>query len=122
MKKQVAIYAIIAVFLTSMVVPSFAGRVSAASVSSRTPAHTQILDKSRFVLHVGLPTTPSATSCTIGSGTRSCSQMARRRTRTNSPPGYPHRTTNLVKACSGYIPHPRDRLWYLQLRETIDRW
>ncbi len=53
MKKQVAMFAIIAVLVTSAVAPSFVGRVDAASPASRSAAHAQILDKTRFVLHMG---------------------------------------------------------------------
>jgi hypothetical protein len=98
MKKQVAIYAIIAVFLTSMVVPSFAGRANAASVSSRTPAHTQILDKSRFVLHVGAAYY-AFHHFVYDRFRHKVVQSDGTTTYENQfATGYPHRTANLVKA------------------------
>jgi len=98
MKKQVAVFAIIAVLVTSVVAPSFVGRVDAASPASRPAAHTQILDKTRFVLHMGFAYYAFHHFVYDRFHHKVVQSDGTTTYENEFAKGYPHRTVNLVKA------------------------
>jgi hypothetical protein len=55
MKKQILVLALVVSLLMSVVLPKFAGHVSAAPQvhTQQTASHVQAFDKTRFLLHVG---------------------------------------------------------------------
>ena len=98
MKKQVLALALITALLTSVLAPALAPTSEAAALSTRTHTHGAILDKTRFVLHLGFAYyafhhfvyARFHHKLVAADGTVSYeNQFAK---------GYPHRTANLVKA------------------------
>jgi hypothetical protein len=97
-KRRLLAAALVAALLTSVLAPSFAPATNAASPAARNHAHAAILDKTRFVLHMGFAYYAFHHFVYSRFHHKVVQSDGTVTYENEFAKGYPHRTANLVKA------------------------